>query len=117
MFFKKNTLNLDEVTDAVAYIALLSIGLLLKQGKFLNDTQRRQMWEKRKELYKGSCSNWHASKICVCADDLARHVTSNEILFSAAHRLLNSGKQEDKEEFQEEISILARTMVIERALI
>ena len=117
MFFKKNTLNLDEVTDAVAYIALLSIGLLLKQGNFLNDTQRRQMWERRKGMYKGSCSNWHASKICVCADDLARHVTSIEILFSAAQRLLGSKKQEDKEEFQVEIATLARTMAIERRLL
>ena len=117
MFFKKNTLNLDEVTDAIAYITLLSIGLLLKQGNFLNDSQRRDLWERRKSMYGGSCSNWHASKICVCADDLARHVTSNEILFSTAQRLLNSGKQEDKEQFQEEIAILARTMAIERSLI
>ena len=117
MFFTKNTLTLDEVVDAITFIGSMSIALLLKQGHFLNDTQRRQMWEKRIGLYKGSCSNWHASKICICADDLARHVTSNEILFSAAQRLLGSKKQEDKEQFQEEIAILARTMVIERSLI
>ena len=117
MFFKKNTLNLDETTDAVTYLALISIGMLIKQGNFLNETQRTQMWERRKGLYKGSCSSWHASKICVCADELARHFTSNEILFSEAQRLLNSGKQEDKEQLQVEISNLARTMVIQKSLI
>lgn len=117
MFFKKNTLNLDETTDAVTYIALMSIALLIKQGKFLNETQRVQMWEKRIGLYKGSCSKWHASKICVCADELARHFTSNEILFSEAKRLLSSGKQEDKEELQGEIFNLARTMIIQKSLI
>jgi len=38
-------------------------------------------------------------------------------LFSEAQRLLNSGKQEDKEQLQVEISNLARTMVIQKSLI
>lgn len=80
MFFKKNTLSIDEVVDAILYIALMSLGLLHKFGKFADEEQRKQFWDRRSDSYDGSCSSWHASKICVFGDNLARLVASNDLL-------------------------------------
>ena len=117
MFFKKNTLTLDEITDAIVFISLLSIGFLIKKGRLLDDKQRVKLWEQRKVIYSGDCSNWHASKICVNADNLARYVASNELLFENCQNVLNEGTQEDKEELQAELATVARAMAVEGGLL
>lgn len=117
MFFKKNTLTLDEVTDGITFIALTSLAMLIKQGTFLNEKQRVQMWERRKVIYSGKCSNWHASKICVCGDNLARHLASNELLLARAEEVGLNGTQEEKVEWQAEVASIARPLAIQNNLI
>ena len=91
--------------------------MLFKQGTFLNETQRVQMWERRKVIYSGDCSNWHASKICVCGDNLARYLASNELLLARAEDVGLNGSQEEKEEWQAEVASIARPLVIQNNLI
>jgi len=117
MLFKKNTLTLDEVTDAITYIAFTSLAMLIKHGNFLNENQRVQMWERRKAIFSGECSKWHASKICVCGDNLARYIASNEILLNRAEDVVLHGSQEEKEEFQAELLSVARPMAIQNKLV
>ena len=117
MFFKKNTLSLEEVVDAIFYIALMSLGLLQKFGKFADEEQRRQLWERRSASYDGSCSSWHASKICVFGDNLARLIASNDLLWQSYLLSIQEGHEDTQLELREEMRALAQAMAVQNKLI
>ena len=117
LFLRKNTLTLDDIADGMAYVAISSLSYLILHGRFLNDTERVQFWNKRKKIYSGGCSDWHASKICVLADSLARNIASNELMLAHATNVYSNGTHEDKQDWNAEIASIARTIAIQNQLI
>lgn len=71
-FFTRNTMNLDQMTHLVTYVAASSIGFYYKQGAWIDEGFRQKLVTAWLQENGHAASHWKLTKLALTADGVAR---------------------------------------------
>lgn len=73
-FFTRNTMNLDQMTHLVTYVAASSIGYYKKQGSWADEELRHKLVTAWLQENGHRASHWKLTKLALAADGVARKI-------------------------------------------
>jgi len=109
--FTKNTMNVNAMTDLVAYTALFILARFRDTGAWPDGAFRTFVVNKRMEERKHQASLWKLSRLALVADQVAKTIAQQpEVLAEVCETLNEPGTQE-------EVALLAHRAVFAADLV
>lgn len=113
---KRTILTLEELTDIIHYITLMSLAYRSKTGEYCSDELLKEFYTRRLKSYSAEPPFWHTSKIILAAKEMSRMIVSNKKLYKKINTSLNKDSDHEKDKVHSILLPIAKEYSIKTGL-